>query len=69
MIELRRRRSPMSSVITPTKAELEDRRKALVAGTKMSERELRRRAESYQLGASEADVLREIDEIDYLLGA
>lgn len=58
----------MAGVLTPSLDELKARRKGLVAETKMSERELRRRAENYQLGPREADLLREIDEIDYLLG-
>lgn len=56
------------SVITRSEADLKKRRRALVADTRMTEKELRHRAESFQLSAREADLLREIDEIDYLLG-
>lgn len=58
----------MAGVLTPSLEELKAKRKNLVAESKMSERELRLRAANYQLGPRESDLLREIDEIDYLLG-
>lgn len=55
-------------LLTPTTSDLQRKREQLLAGIKMPEEELRRRAETYQLTADEIDVLREIDEIDFLLG-
>jgi hypothetical protein len=55
-------------VLTRTREQLEERRRSVLDRTRVSEEELRRRAASYQLSVEEADALREIDEIDFLLG-
>jgi hypothetical protein len=55
-------------VLTRTREQLEERRRSVLERTRVSEEELRRRAASYQLSVEEADALREIDEIDFLLG-
>ncbi len=55
-------------LLTPTTKDLERKRRILLATIKLPEDEIRRRAKSYRLTATEFDALREIDEIDFLLG-
>lgn len=56
------------NVVTPSRSDLERKRATLLRRTHMPENELRRRAETYQVSVQEADALRAIDQIDFLLG-
>lgn len=57
-----------SSVIRETPEQLAARRRKLLASCHLPEQELRERADLDALTAAEADVLEQIEEIDFLLG-
>jgi hypothetical protein len=58
----------MSPVITVTRAELEDRRRALLAELGTSLEEFARLAATRTLTGAELDAKEELDEIAFLLG-
>jgi hypothetical protein len=58
----------VAAVLTPTTRELKKRRKDLLASVSIPEEEFRRLGARFQLSAADAEVLREIQDIDYLLG-
>lgn len=58
---------PMATVISRSAEELKRERKHLLRRAGLPERELRSRAETYQLTANQMDILDAIDNIDYLL--
>lgn len=57
-----------ATVIRETPEQLIARRRKLLASCRLPEQELRERAELEALTAAEADVLEQIEEIDFLLG-
>jgi hypothetical protein len=58
----------VSSVLTPTRADLTAEREHILARSVFDEHQLRVRAAYHQLSVEEYVILRELDEIDYLLG-
>jgi hypothetical protein len=58
---------PMATVISRSAQELKQERQHLLRRAGLSERELRDRAETYQLTSEQMDILDAIQNIDYLL--
>jgi hypothetical protein len=61
--------SRLTTVLRPTVKQLRDRRAKLLDGIRLSEDELRERAERHELTTEEYYALESLDEIDYLLGS
>jgi hypothetical protein len=59
----------MTTVLRPTVKQLRDRRAKLLDGVRLSEEELRERAERHELTTEEYYALESLEEIDYLLGS
>jgi hypothetical protein len=59
----------MTTVKARTAKQLLDQRAKLLKGIRLSEEELRERAERHELSAEEYYVLESLEEIDYLLGS
>jgi hypothetical protein len=58
---------PMATVIGKSARELRRERNDLLKQAGLDERELRRRAETYQLTSEQMDILDAVENIDYLL--
>jgi len=58
--------TPPITILTP--AEIEDRRKTLLAQAGLDLATLRERGETYQLSPEQAAILRELDDLEFLAG-
>lgn len=69
-VERRRkqRAAEVNVVLKPSVRDLETERRSLLDESRLTEDELRERAESYRVTPDEVRLLRRLDEIDYLLG-